>query len=311
MSSDKQNPAPAVNVKTAIQKATERGSFSGLKTNEINSAISTFRNAIAQALPKHLTPERMIQLATTIISRNPAIADCTPSSIIGAVMHASSLGLNPILGECYFVPYNKSVTGADGSKKWIKECQFQIGYKGQIVLARRSNEIKTIYAEVVRRGDKFDYELGLEPFLKHKPDPDKSDNEITHVYAVAQYVNGGNNFVVLSKKQVESYRKRSQTQKGGEVASGIWATDYDAMAKKTAILRLSVYLPKSDELLSGQNTDGGIVRVESAFSNNNEGILVEAIEVPLQQIPEINPVAPTEKKDAKKKTDSESREGDL
>ena len=49
------------------------------------------------------------------------------------------------------------------------ECQFQLGYKGLIDLVYRSEEVTDIQAHEVYENDEFEYELGLDPKLKHIP----------------------------------------------------------------------------------------------------------------------------------------------
>jgi len=226
----------ATRAKEAMNKAKKPGTLAGLSTKSIQDVFSAYRGMIAQALPRHLTAERVIQTATTLFTRNPEIAECTAESLLGAVMQSSILGFEPVhsLGHCYLVPfYNKNVGK--------KEVQFIVGYRGMIELANRSEKLKTIYAEVVREHDYFEYEFGLEPKISHRP-AEGSRGKITHVYAVSHYVNGGYNFVVLTKADVERYRMRSASQNNQDKPTFVWATDYEAMAKKTAIRRLFPYL---------------------------------------------------------------------
>lgn len=258
-------------VSDILAKSKSKGTFEGLKSGDVLTVLNQYKEQISQALPKHLTADRMIQMATTHINQNPEIAKCTAGSLIGAVMQASILGFKPVsaYGQCYFVPYNKNV-GTKENPKYVKEVQFQIGYKGYIALARRSQDLKMIYAEVVRKGDKFEFEMGLEPKLLHVPAQDV-EGEITHVYAVAHYKDGGYNFVVLTRKQVEKLRKRSPMQK--EHPSGAWFSDYDAMAKAKAIKQLAKYLP-SEELTLASETDEKTIEPEK-FTPDNTGTLTD------------------------------------
>lgn len=252
-------------VKAAMSKATKKGTLEGLKSYDVMTVIKGMETQIAQALPKHITAERIIQVATTYVSNNPRIAQCTASSIVGAIMQASILGLEPVsaLGQAYFVPYGNQV-------------QFQLGYKGYIKLAQNSKEIKMIYAEVVREGDLFEFELGLDLKLKHIPKIDASENDkITHAYAVVHYISGGYNFVVLTRNMIESLRKRSPSQKNG--VSGAWSTDYEAMSKAKAIKQLAKYMPLSVEIQKGIASDEGIIN-ENSFTNNQNGIDLNSIE---------------------------------
>lgn len=248
----------AVAKPTVSQKVAAAGSLAGLNQGEIGQYLSGMRDRVAQVLPKHLTADRVLQMAATTIHRNPAIAKCSPASLLGSVMQASILGFPPVdaLGYFYFVPYGKDV-------------QFQIGYKGLVELARRSGKIKMVYAEVVREGDDFTARFGLNPTLEHTPRFD-STKPLTHVYAVCHFNDGGHNFVVLSRSDIERLRMRSPMQKG--TPAGAWATDYEAMAKAKALKQLAKYLPlnidqaeaiATDEaVLTPDNFDRGSVKIE-------------------------------------------------
>ena len=135
------------------------------KTNlTIKDYIKLYEEEIAKALPTVMTPERFTRIALSAVGNTPKLAVCTPQSFLGAMMNAAQLGLEPNtpLGQAYLIPY-------ENRKKGITECQFQIGYKGLLDLAYRSGEVSMVDAQVVYENDKFDYELGLNPILKHKP----------------------------------------------------------------------------------------------------------------------------------------------
>ncbi|RUS07913.1 hypothetical protein EFW58_00661 [Bacillus velezensis] len=151
-------------------------------------------------------------------------------------MQSAQLGLEPgLIGHCYFVPFWNN-------KEKRRDVQFIIGYKGMIDLARRSGHIESIYAHAVYETDEFDYELGLHPKLVHKPATGQR-GAITHVYAVAHFKDGGYQFEVFSKDDIEKTRKRSKASDNGP-----WKTDYEEMAKKTVIRRMWKYLPISIEI---------------------------------------------------------------
>ena len=255
---------------SVVAKVKTNGSLANLTQSDIASYIGGMKERIAAVLPKHLTAERIIQMAATTIQRNPQIAKCSAASLLGGVMQASILGFPPVdsLGYCYFVPYGG-------------ECQFQIGYRGLIELARRSGKIKMVYAEVVRQGDEFNAEFGLEPKLEHKPSFDSS-KPMTHVYAVCHFVDGGYNFVVLSRSDVERLRMRSPMQKAAPV--GAWKTDYDAMAKAKAIKQLAKYLPLNIDQLTAISSDEQVIKPESFDENGNYKVEEASFEeVPTQQ----------------------------
>ena len=188
---------------------------------------------IARALPKHVTPERMARIALTAVRMNQDLARCTEYSFLGCLLSAAQLGLetNTPTGQAYLIPRKG-------------QCTLIVGYKGMMELAERSGRASVDPAEVVRAGDEFAYQLGTDRWIRHKPseDEDRENRPITHVYATAT-VNGRPRFVVLTKAEIDKRRKRSPASN-----SGPWVTDYEAMAKKTAVRALCTWLPQSPEV---------------------------------------------------------------
>lgn len=116
------------------------------------------------------------------------------------------------------------------------EATFIMGYRGMIDLARRSGQLVDISARAVHQGDEFSYSYGLNEDLRHVPCA--NPGELTHVYMVAHFKDGGHYFLVLNRQEIEQARARSKSGNFGP-----WKTDYEAMAKKTAIRRAAPYLP--------------------------------------------------------------------
>lgn len=191
--------------------------------------IERMKPEIARALPKHLNPDRMARIATTVLKQTPALARCTPESFLGALMTASQLGLEPgPLGEAYLVPYGNTAT-------------FIPGYRGLVKLAWQSDQLADIWAEIVHENDEFSYDLGLKRDLTHRPAKGERGKP-THVYAAARLKSGGTPFVVMAVDEVEAIRSRSKAKNNGP-----WVTDWPAMARKTAVKQLSKWLPMSTE----------------------------------------------------------------
>lgn len=78
---------------------------------------------------------------------------------------------------------------------------------------------------------------------------------MTYVYAVAHLISGDPVFVWLSKADVDARRARSRAAQ-----SGPWVTDYEAMAKKTAVRALFPWLPQSVELATAVAIDEAVER---------------------------------------------------
>lgn len=216
----------------------------------LNDLFNDMQPAIAQAIPRHMTPERLLRIATTSIRQNPKLKVCTPQSLLGAVMQCAQLGLEPsILGHAYLVPYKNKKK--EGERVWYEdECQFQIGYKGLIELARRTGQISSIMAHGVHENDEFEYEYGINDKLRHVP-TDGDRGPITKYYAVAKFKDGGYAFMVMSKRDIEIHRdKFSKTSKYGP-----WVDHFDEMAKKTVLKALMKYMPISVEFQKAVDQD--------------------------------------------------------
>ena len=142
---------------------------------------------------------------------------------------------------------------AKNSKKvrnvMIQTATLQIGYRGMLELARRSGQIKSVSARVVRRDDIFSYQYGANGELTHIP-KSAPDAEITHVYAVARFKDGGFAIEVLSKMDVEAIRNSA---KAGQC--GPWVSHWSGMAQKTAIKQLFKHLPTSTQIARAVQVD--------------------------------------------------------
>lgn len=203
--------------------------------------------SISAVLPKHLTPERIAKIATVAVSRSPLLLECTPASIVQSVIISSQLGLElgGPLGHAYPVPFwnSKLNNGAGG-----RECQFVVGYKGLIELARRSGEVASIEAHVVYERDSFSYEItetGTK--LRHAPALDGDRGPWRLVYAIARLTGDSlPQIELMSKAQVLAIRDRVQ-RNARRKDEGPWFTDEEEMARKTVVKRLSKYLPLSVE----------------------------------------------------------------
>jgi recombination protein RecT len=246
--------------------------------------LEQMKGQLAKALPKHLTPDKMVRIVLTAVQKTPKLLDCTRESVLGAIVTCSQLGLSPdgVLGEAYLIPFKD-------------QCQLIIGYQGLMKLARQSGQVSNIYAFPVHEGDEFRWSLGLDPDITHVPsdDPERESKEITHVYAVAKLKDGGTQFVVMTKHGVDKMRARSRAS-----GSGPWVTDYVAMALKTGMRQLSKWIPKSveddrfqravalDELGSAdlpQGLEGVVVDVSEPPAVKAAGPTLDTLANPAQQ----------------------------
>ena len=211
------------------------------------------KQQMALALPKHVTADRLARIALTEVRKNPKLAQAEQTSFLGAIMQCAALGIEPggALGHAYLLPF-------DNKRKGVTEVQFILGYKGMLDLARRSGEIVSIESRAVYERDEFNVVLGLNSDLKHIPNWDAdSRGELRFVYAVAKLKDGGVQFEVMHRKEIEAIRDNSQGYKAAIKfnSDSPWKSSFEEMAKKTVMRRLFKYLPVSIEIASAINND--------------------------------------------------------
>jgi|TARA_Y100000310_G_scaffold333872_1_gene412326 recombination protein RecT len=220
---------------------------------QVKDLILKRKDTIAAALPGKMDADRFTRIVLVTISQNPKLLECTELSLMTAVMQSAQLGLEPgVLGQSYLIPYYNN-------KKKVREVQFQIGYKGLIDLARRSNAIITIDAHEVYEADRkppgiFEFEYGFEPTLRHRPNIEAEESgPVVAFYAYAVLKEYGKAMVVWPRKRVEAHRdKYSPSFKDGY---GPWTTEPIPMGCKTMIKQLLKYVPASVEELGRDLVD--------------------------------------------------------
>ena len=204
------------------------------KSDTIRELVNRHKPEFALALADNIDVDKFARIALTAIRNNDKLQEANVSSLMGALMGAAQLGLEPHgpLEHCYLVPYKGEV-------------QLIIGYRGMETLAYRSGIVSSIVARVVREGDHFEFGFGTEEYVSHRPAAGVGGN-VTHAYAIAKLVTGGTVPLVMFREDIERARGSSASGKGNK-PSGPWATDYDQMARKTAIRALFKDLPASAE----------------------------------------------------------------
>ena len=176
------------------------------------------------------TWNREIIFALQIIRGNEALQKCDMTSIKNAVVNIALTGatLNPALAQAFLIPRKG-------------KCCLDFSYRGLCKLAVDSDSVYDIDASAVFEGDEFDYEMGLNPYLKHRPKMSGSKGDVVAAYAIATLHHGIKKFVVLDKEKIERAKKSSQT-------ANVWKEHYDEMAKKTAVKLLYKMLPQTEKM---------------------------------------------------------------
>jgi recombination protein RecT len=212
--------------------------------------LATYLKGMGSLVPKEVA-NRLLRLMTVEAALNPKIQECTQASVMRAVYLSAQLALEvgAVKGELYMIPRMMSVRRENGQFDKEMQLQIQIGYKGYLTLARRSQQISMVDAHVVFEGDAYEISLGTDPKLIHVPqkgiDRTKSAN-IIGAYCIVKLKDGSVYFEWLWKDEIDARRARSENRSD----KGPWSTDYAAMARKTAIRALFTggRVPMADQI---------------------------------------------------------------
>ena len=177
--------------------------------------------------------------AVMAIQNNPYLLNCTQDSLKSAIISVALTGisLNPALKYAYLVP-----------RKVKNELRavLDISYMGFIKILTDAGAVKNVYAGVVHEKDDFTYSQGSNPILEHKPDLLKDRGQPFGVYAIAYFRDGGFQFEVMAKPEIEKVRATSESWKNESIRQySPWEKWSGEMWKKTVLKRLFKLLPKT------------------------------------------------------------------
>lgn len=216
------------NAKQALSK---KANSKPAPQDNVRNLLMSMKGEINNALPKYLPADKFVRTSLTAINSNPKLLECSPQSLLAAVMNSAQLGLefNTPLGEAYLIPYGNQV-------------QFQIGYMGLLKLAHNTGQFKRITAKEVHENDDFDIDYGTGE-IKHKPVIVGESGDVIGYYAVYETKEGGRDSFYMSKEDAEAYGKKFS--KSYYKKDGPWQQNPEAMAKKSCIIQVLKYAPKA------------------------------------------------------------------
>lgn len=210
------------------------------KMLEFRDLLHRYKDRIAVVLPRSIPIDRFEQWCMIALGRDSKLFSCTWQSVFRALIVAGQLGLDPtgVGGQAWVVAYKNQAT-------------LLVGYRGLLELARRTGIVVGVDAQVVHRGDIFEYTQGTEPMIVHRPSLDGDPGPVIAAYAIVRIRGDVKPMqVIMSKTEIDRIRTRSRA---GD--SGPWVTDYDAMARKSALRQVLKLAPSSTELVRAEEAE--------------------------------------------------------
>jgi recombination protein RecT len=211
---------------------------------ELRHQLGGMEDQFKAALPAHIPVERFARIVMTAVQNNPELIECDRRSLWNSAMKAAQDGLLPDGREGAMVVRRdkKSPTG--------KSVNWQPMIAGIRKKARNSGEIATWDAHEVCENDAFEFELGDEPFIRHKPALDNR-GKIIAAYSICTLKSGEKTREVMGIGEMHAIRDRSDAWKAfkaGYIKSTPWSTDEGEMCRKTVARRHSKVIPTSTDL---------------------------------------------------------------
>lgn len=223
--------------------------------------VGSMKDEFQKALPAQIPVEQFMRLAVTELNQNPDLLKCSAASLLGALMTAARLGLEPggPLGQFYLTPRLLKVKGGEQNEKAWQVVPL-IGYKGLIELSRRSGMVGAVGADLVREGDTFrqgfDSRLGGK-FTQWEP---ADYLEARPVIGVLAWANVGSDTQARFLPMEKVLERKARGSAGD---SGPWRTDTEAMIRKTGLRALAADLPQSTALALARQVDEQVQRYEA------------------------------------------------
>lgn len=262
--------------------------------NQINSVVGN-------------SGQRFVSSIVSAVQANPALQECSNTSIVSAALLGESLNLSPSpqLGQYYMVPYKNNKTGS-------VEAQFQLGYKGYIQLAIRSGQYKKLNVLAIKEGELVRFDPLDEEIEVHLIEDEEAREEAPTIgyYAMFEYTNGFRKAMYWSKRKMlthaDKYSKAfsidastvktrfgtktkvsfvdfeagNYSKEDEWMYSSFWYKDFDGMAYKTMLRQLiSKWGIMSIEMQSAIDKDMAVIREDGTadyVDNSPEDVYVDS-----------------------------------
>jgi recombination protein RecT len=204
---------------------------------QVLAKIDAFQTSGELTLPKGYNAENALKSAYIILSdpKNNILAKCDKSSVAEALLKMVVYGVSPIEKQCYFIPYGDKL-----------ECS--ISYAGNIAIAKRYGNLKSIKGNAIFKGDTFEFEVdqttGRRKVIKHLQTLESvGSNKIKGAYAVYELNDGSVDVEVMNINQIQA----SWNQGGAKGNSPAHKNFADQMAVKTVLNRACKLLISSSD----------------------------------------------------------------
>lgn len=271
---------------------------------QVLAKVDSFQQSGELRLPKEYSVENALKSAYIILSdpKNNLLEKCDKSSVAEALLKMVVYGVSPIKKQCYFIPYGNKL-----------ECS--VSYAGNIAIAKRFGNLKSIKGNAIFDGDTFEFEVdaatGRRKVLKHTQTLESVGNpKLKGAYAVYELNDGTIDVEVMNIVQIQA----AWGQGGSKGNSPAHKNFGDQMAIKTVINRAcKLLISSSDDSslydpLDEQTIDVSKENVEHEIKENANVETIRFEDVEAVEVNEPEPVVHVNPKDAFEEPDQNNKQ---
>jgi recombination protein RecT len=199
------------------------------ETAVLRQTLDKMAGQIKMALPSHISVEKFQRVAITAVQTNQDLLTCDRASLFASLMKCAQDGLLP--------------DGRDAAIVIFKgQAQYMPMVGGLMKKARQSGEISSWSAHPVHQNDEFEYVLGDDERIVHKPTMGEQGSVIA-AYSIVKLKDGTVSRDVMTLADIEKRRKVSRQPNSLQ-----WTTFYEEGAVKTVIKHHTKHLPASTDV---------------------------------------------------------------
>ena len=244
-------------------------------------------------LPPNYSVENAMKSAWLILQntfdkdKKPVLQVCTKDSIANALLDMAVQGLNPAKKQGYFIAYGRQLT-------------FQRSYFGTMAVTKRVAGAKDIFAEIVYKGDEFEYTIknGNKYITKHVQRIENVDpNNIVAAYCTIIFDDDRQFTDIMTWAEIQ--KAWSKSKMNPEKEGSTHKEFAQEMARKTVINRACKrYLNSSDDgslLMQHINRADEVAAEAEVEAEIEENANQELIDVDYEPVEDVAEEKPAEK----------------
>jgi len=272
-------------------------------TTVVLNKIESFQRSGELRLPKDYSAENALKSAYLVLNEMkvqgaPVLEKCTKESVANSLLKMVVWGVSPLKGQIYFIPY-------------ANKLEASISYTGNIMMAKRYGNLKSIKGNCIMKGDKFEFGIDTETglrFIKEHSQTLQSigSEEIVGAYAVFELNDGTKDVEIMNWDQIV----KSWNQGATNGKSPAHKNFPDQMAIRTVLNRACKLLIRaSDDKVLYDDVDETIDKVKGEVDYEiEENANGEIIDIEHHEVEESSPKEQPKPKEPEPKSKEEPKE---